>query len=259
MNKWGEIEIHINGAKGNNELTPDNFDIKEIKLLLDSIEDMLYPNNKKNRPDISYSIEHGSVRNIFRTSMQAVLTFSAVMSMINQTGSIDGLELPTAQAIETIQNIACKTNYVFEFKTSNDKNNVLTISSKTNYRRTTNLWVDAELYFYGVLTNAGGKDKSNIHLDTNEDGSLIIETDKEYLKDLKKNLLYKEYGVRVLGKQNIETGEIDKSKLKLIELINYSPRYDDSYINALIAKVGDRFKGIDIDDWISEIRGEYES
>lgn len=258
MDKFGLVEIHIDGAKGNHQLTPDNFDIKEIKTLLESIEDMLYPNNKKDRPDITYSIEAGSVRNIFKTSMQAVVTFSAVMSMVNQTGSIDGLELPTARAIERIQDVARKTDYSFEFKTSKDNSSILTISSQTNYRRTTDLWVDAEFYFYGILTNAGGKDKSNIHLDTSDAGSIIIATNRDFLKNEEKNLLYREYGVRVLGKQNVETGEIDKSNLKLLELIDYSPRFDETYINGLISKVGDRFKGIDVDEWISEIRGGYE-
>lgn len=258
MDKQGLIEIHIVGAKGNNQLSPDNFDIKEIKVLLESIEDLLYPNNKKDRPDITYSIETGSVRNIFKTSMQAVVAFSAVMTMVNQTGSIDGLELPTARAIEKIQDVARKTDYTFEFKTSNDVASVLTVSPDTNYHRTTDLWVDAEFYFYGTLTNAGGKDKSNIHLDTNEVGSIIIATDKDFLKKEEKNLLYREYGVRVLGKQNVETGEIDRSDLKLLDLIDYTPRFNEAYINSLIAKVGNRFNGIDIDEWISKIRGGYE-
>ena len=258
MDKQGLIEIHIVGANGNNQLSPDNFDIKEIKVLLESIEDLLYPNNKKDRPDITYSIETGSVRNIFKTSMQAVVAFSAVMTMVNQTGSIDGLELPTARAIEKIQDVARKTDYTFEFKTSNDVESVLTVSPDTNYHRTTDLWVDAEFYFYGTLTNAGGKDKSNIHLDTNEVGSIIIATDKDFLKKEEKNLLYREYGVRVLGKQNVETGEIDRSDLKLLDLIDYTPRFNEAYINSLIAKVGNRFNGIDIDEWISKIRGGYE-
>ena len=258
MDKQGLIEIHIVGAKGNNQLSPDNFDIKEIKVLLESIEDLLYPNNKKDRPDITYSFETGSVRNIFKTSMQAVVAFSAVMTMVNQTGSIDGLELPTARAIEKIQDVARKTDYTFEFKTSNDVASVLTVSPDTNYHRTTDLWVDAEFYFYGTLTNAGGKDKSNIHLDTNEVGSIIIATDKDFLKKEEKNLLYREYGVRVLGKQNVETGEIDRSDLKLLDLIDYTPRFNEAYINSLIAKVGSRFNGIDIDEWISKIRGGYE-
>ena len=258
MDKQGLIEIHIVGTKGNNALTPENFDIKEIKALLDGVEDLLYPNNKKDRPDISYTIESGSVRNIFRTSMQAVITFSAVMSMVNTTKSLDGLELPTARAIEKIQSIARKSAYIFEFKTSNSENSVLTISPDTNYQRTVDLWIDAELYFYGTLTNAGGKDKSNIHLDTKDVGTLIISTEKDFLKEKETNLLYREFGVRVRGKQNIETGEIDRNDLQLIDLIDYTPQYNDQYISNLISKVGDKFMEMDVDAWIAEIRGNNE-
>jgi hypothetical protein len=258
MDRQGYIEIHIVGSEGNNALTPENFDIKEIKAVLDGVEDLLYPNNKKDRPDISYTIESGSVKNIFRTSMQAVITFSAVMTMVNTSKSLDGLELPTARAIEKIQGIARKSDYIFEFKTSNSSESILTISPETNYQRTADLWIDAEFYFYGTLTNAGGKDKSNIHLDTKDVGTLIISTEKDFLKEKETNLLYREFGVRVRGKQNFETGEIDRNDLQLVDLIDYTPKYDDLYINSLISKVGDKFKEIDVDAWIAEIRGNNE-
>ena len=258
MDKIGQIEIRVSGSEGNNPLSPDNYDIREIRAMLDNIEDILYPGNKKNRPDISYQIEEGSVRNIFKTSMQAGVTFTAVAGMINKSGSIDGLELPTAKAIEGIQNIARNKNYSFEIKTSVSDNVVLNITPQTTYERSANLWVAAEFYFYGTLTNAGGKGKANIHLDTKEVGSIIIETDKQFLKEEPENLLYKDYGVRVIGKQNLETGEIDKSALKLIQLIDYSPKYDEQYLNGLIAKASPKFKGIDPDKWLNEIRGGYD-
>lgn len=179
--------------------------------------------------------------------------------MVNTSGSIDGLELKTAMAIEKIQENSRKSSYTFEFRSSISQDILLTVSPATKYKRTMNPWVDAEFYFYGLLTNAGGKDKSNIHLDTKEAGTIKIAADKDYLKDLEKNLLYKEYGVRAIGKQNIETGEIDKSDLQLVELIDYTPKYDETYINSLISKVGDRFVGVDIDRMIAEIRGDYES
>ena len=149
--------------------------------------------------------------------------------MINNTNSIDGLELPTAKAIESIQGIARNKAYSFEIKTSEAEEIVLKITPETRYERSAHLWIDAEFYFYGVLTNAGGKGKANIHLDTKEVGTVIIETDKVFLKDEPDNLLYKEYGARVIGKQNLETGERDRSDLKLVELIDYNPKYDEAY------------------------------
>ena len=258
MDKFGQIEIRITGKEGNNPLTPDNYDIRDIKNMLENIEDILYPNKKKDRPVISYNIEEGSVKNIFKTSIQAVVQFTAVASLIASSGSIDSLELPTAKAIENIQNQALAKNYSFEIKTSASEEIILNISPETKYIRSANLWVDAEFYFYGVLTNAGGKTRANIHLDTKEAGSLTIDVEKEFLTNIQTNLLYKEYGVRVKGKQNVETGEIDKSSLILLELIDYSPRYDEQYLNNLIEKANHKFNGIDADKWLAELRGGYD-
>lgn len=257
MGQLGQIEIHVVGQKGNNPLTPDNYDIKEIISLLSNIEPLLYPGMKGNRPDIAYRIESGSVKNIFTVTKQAETTFAAVALLVASSQSIDALELPSAKAIEQIQTMAKKNNYDFEFKTAGNDDSLLKITPTTQFYRSEALWADAELYFYGTLVDAGGKDKSNIHLETKNFGTIVITADRETLKNEERNLLYKEYGIRAVGKQNVETGEVDKSSLKLLEIIDYAPAFDGDYLNGLIKKVGDRFKGIDVDAYISEIRGSY--
>jgi hypothetical protein len=259
MEKFGSIEIRVLGNKGNLELSPDNYDVKEIIAMLQNIEDLLYPTNKKDRPIISYNIQEGSVKHIFKTSIQAVIGFSAILIQVQKSNSVDFLELKTAQAIENIQNFSYQKNYDFEIKTSVDKDLTFEINPQSKYFRTENIWVDAELYFYGTLTNAGGKNKANIHLDTEEFGSLTIDTDKNYLKDQEENLLYKKFGIRAVGKQNIETGEIDKSSLKLIQLIDFKPRYDDDYLNSLIQKAKSNWKGINPNEWLNNLRGGYDA
>ena len=176
-----------------------------------------------------------------------------------KVNSIDFLDLKTAQAIENIQNLSYQKNYDFEITTSVSDEAFLKINPNTKYLRTENIWVDAELYFYGTLTNVGGKTKANIHLDTDEFGSLAIETPKAYLQDQEENLLYKKFGVRATGKQNIETGEIDKSSLKLIKLIDFSPKYDDKYLNSLIAKAKSNWQDVNPDEWLNNFRGGYDA
>ncbi|MGK7392481.1 MAG: hypothetical protein ACNS60_19155 [Candidatus Cyclobacteriaceae bacterium M2_1C_046] len=259
MEKFGTIEIRVTGNKGNLDLAPDNYDVKEIVSMLQNIEDLLYPSNKKDRPLISYDIEEGSVKHIFRTSLQAIIGFSAVISQVEKSSSIDFLELKTAQAIENIQSLAYQKNYNFQISTSVEESSGLYISKETRFIRTQNIWVDAELYFYGVLTNAGGKNKANIHLDTEEFGTLTIETNKDFLKDQEENFLYKRFGIRALGKQNSETGEIDKKTLSLMELIDYSPKYDNDYLNKLISKAKGNWQNIDPDSWLDDLRGGYET
>ena len=115
--------------------------------------------------------------------------------------------------------------------------------------------MDAEIYLYGTLTDAGGKDKSNIHLDTKEYGQVTIDADKEYLRSVEENLLYKEYGVMTRGKQSLATGEIDLSSLKLISLQGHRPVYDEAYLGDLIAKASKSWTGVDVDGFLSELRG----
>jgi hypothetical protein len=259
MDKFGHIEIRVLGNKGNLKLSPDNYDVKEIISMLQNIEDLLYPTNKKDRPLITYDLQEGSVKHIFKTSIQAIIGFSAILTQIQKSNSIDFLELRTAQAIENIQNFSYQKNYDFEIKSSVDNETVLNINPSSQFLRTKNIWVEAELYFYGTLTNAGGKSSINIHLDTDEFGSLTIDTDKDFLMEQEENLLYKKYGIRALGKQNVETGEIDKKTLKLVQLIDFAPKYDDAYLNTLIKKAKGNWKGINPDEWLNEMRGDYDA
>ncbi|TVQ14014.1 MAG: hypothetical protein EA364_05200 [Balneolaceae bacterium] len=259
MDKFASIEIRVKGKIGQLDLSPDNYDVKEIGSMLKNIEDLLYPTNKKDRSIITYNIEEGSVRHIFKTSIQAVIGFSAVLIQIQKANSIDFLELKTAQAIENIQQVSYQKNYEFELYTSINDDANLIISPDSQFVRTDNIMVDAELYFYGTLTNAGGKNKANIHIDTEEYGSLTIDTDKEFIREREENFLYKKFGVRAVGKQNIETGEFDKGSLTLLELIDYSPKFDESYLNTLIQKAKSSWRDVNPDLWLGELRGDYEA
>lgn len=255
MDQRGTIEIRVSGSKGNLELSPEIYDIKEIAQIFDAIESILFSGNKKQRPEISYSIESGSVRHIFKTSFQSIVATSAILASVLKTGSIDKLDLPTARAIEKLQADAISKNYDFTITTSEWHDGELRITPQTHYRRSSEIWVDAEVYLYGTLTDAGGKDKSNIHLDTKEYGQVTIDSDKEYLRSFPENLLYKEFGIRAKGKQSLATGEIDMSSLKLISLQGYRPVYDENYLNGLIAKASKSWAGVDVDSFMSDLRG----
>ena len=259
MDKIGDIEIRVVGKSGNLELKPENYDIKHIASILQNVEDLLYPNNKKDRPLITYDIQEGSVKHVFKTPVQYIIGFSAVLGQIQESKSIDFLDSKTARAIESIQQLSQQKNYEFQFRTSVKKDIELSINPNTRFFRTENIWVDAEFYFYGILKDAGGKSKANIHIDTDDYGYLAIETGQDFLTEQEENLLYKKFGVRATGKQNLETGEIDIKSLKLVELINYNPRFDAEYLTSLVSKAKKSWKGVDTDDWLTNLRGGYEA
>jgi len=259
MEKTGYIEIRIEGSIGNLELSPDNYDIREIIFILENAENLLFPNDKRERPPISYKIEQGSVRHIFKTSIQYIIGFNAVIGQVDQTKNIDFLDLPSSMAFENIQEIAAKNDYSFRIFTSVENSNEVKIDRTTHFYRTENLWADAEFYLYGKVTNAGGKDKANIHINTNEWGNLRIETPISFLEKYEDNLLYKIFGIRAIGKQHVKTGEIDKTSLKFLELVDYEQNYDERYLKSLRDKAKNSWLSeIDPDKWLREIRGSYE-
>jgi hypothetical protein len=259
VEKIGDIEIRVVGSSGNYALSPDNYDIRYIASLLQNIEDLLYPNHKKNRPLITYGLQEGSVRHIFKTPIQYIIGFSALLAEIQSTGSIDFLDTKTANAIEEIQQLSLEKNYEFQITTSVKKEVELLIAPTTQYFRTKSLWAEAEFYFYGTIKDAGGKSTANIHIDTAEHGYLTIEAEQSFLMVQEENLLYKKFGVRASGKQNLETGEIDTKTLKLVELINYNPAYDEDYLSSLISKAKVSWNGVDGGDWLTNLRGTYEA
>ena len=254
MKSRGTIEIRVSGYKGNLQLSPDHYDIKEIAQLFDIVESILFSCNKKQRPEITYSIENGSVRHIFKTSFQTIVATSAVLASVLQTGSIDKLDLPTARAIERLQMDAVSKDFEFSISTSEWKDGELRITPQTHYRRSEEIWVDAEVYYYGTLTDAGGKGKSNIHLDT-KDGLIKIDVDKEYLFSYQGNPLYRKFGVIATAKQNIMTGAIDSSSLKLKELVEFEPKFDMDYLKEKIAASTPVWSGMNVDEYLHEIRG----
>jgi len=255
LEKQAFIEINIAGKIGKLDLTPDTYDIRDIREIMDQVENLLFPSQKKGRPTISYKIEEGSVRNIFKTTMQAVIGFNAIIGQIRAENNIDFLEPNTAKAIEIFQESAIRKNYEFTISTSLQDTQELPISAETSYRRTEDFWVNAEFYFYGKLTNAGGKDKANIHVDTEDLGVVRINTPIPFLEKLDENVLYKPYGIRASGKQHIETGEIDKTSLTFVELIDHHPKFDPDYLNSLRKKASRWIHEIDTEKFLNQLRG----
>jgi hypothetical protein len=254
MDALGDIEIRIEGSVGARKLTPSLVDIDEIREILTQAVGLLFPTEKRSqRPLISYEIVEGSVRHKFRTVMQSVIGFGAVLSQISSQGQIDFLHERSAVAVEALQHLAVEKDYVITISANENR---LVMDRTTHYLRNAKLWVDAEFYLYGELTNAGGKSSPNIHLDTEEFGTLRIATKKDYLKDADKNLLYKKFGLRVTGKQNLQTFEMDRNSLTFVDLFDYDMEYSDVYLDGLMKKAAPAWEDVtNADQWLQDIRG----
>jgi hypothetical protein len=251
MKELGYIEIRVN------EVSPNAFDISDVMELLKNAENLLYPNERKSRPIISYEIKEGedSTRNLIKTLIGPVKAVNAVLGQIQNDNSIDLIDTVQAKAIENMQEWAVKKKYELVIKTSVKESAFLGISQHTKYYRSENLWLDSDLYLYGKVTNMGGKTSPNLHLATDDYGTVIIQTTEEILANEKENKLYKLVGVHVQAKQNVKSGQLDKNEVKLLDFVDYKQEYDSDYLNELINQAGKTWADIpDTDQWLAQIR-----
>lgn len=248
----GNITIHLQGKFGNEPLTPGNYDISQLQELLGLMEGLVRPDQKKIENPVTLTIENGSVKNVFNTSREIAAKFAVILSMLTSSTSLNQFENSTAKGIEGLQRYAIKNNFDIDLSTS-ESTASFRITPQTTLQMDNDLWADAELYLYGKIVDAGGKKKSNIHIET-DDGTFVVQTDREYLKNIKENPIYKTYAIRVLAKQNVITGEIDTSFMKLIDTVDYQSSFDKDYLESKIRDAVPVWKGVDADDFLHQLR-----
>ncbi|MBK8950045.1 MAG: hypothetical protein IPM68_14700 [Flavobacteriales bacterium] len=151
-----------------------------------------------------------------------------------------------------------KKDYVFTLTTSTNPETELRVDRSTAYFGSEATVLETEVYLYGKVTDAGGKENPNIHLQVEGQGIFKIDTEESFLAGLEQNILYHQLGVRALGRQNVQTGEIERGSLKLLELIDYDQRYEDDYLTRLQTKAKGWLKDIDPDQYLNDVRGNFD-
>ena len=254
MEEQGYIEVKIDGKVGNKPLKPIDIDISEIKEIISDVETFLYPTRgeKAERPHISYNIEEGSARNLFYLPISGVLLFNGLSTEIRTRGNIDFLDNKRAEIIDKFQRRAAEKSLEISFFSSSAKETFLKINKDTSYFKIAANYIETEFILYGKINEEGGNNP-NFHLLTKEYGKLVISASEQQLLEGEKRL-FKVYGVRAKGKQNLADGK--PFDLKLIDYITYNPNYDEHKLDLLIKRASIKWNEItNVDSWLQQIRG----
>ena len=254
MEEQGYIEVKIDGIIGNKAIKPSDIDIDEIKEIINDVETFLYPTRgeKAERPHISYKLEEGSAKNLFYLPISGVLLFNGLASEINNRGNIDFLDSKRSEVIDKFQRKAKEKNLEISFYSSLGTKPILKINHETQFFKIAASHIETEFVLYGKVNEEGGNNP-NFHLLTKEYGKLVISATEQQLLEGEKRL-FKIYGVRAKGKQNIADGK--PFDLKLIDYITYNPNYNENKLDILIERASVKWNTIsNVDSWLSEIRG----
>lgn len=253
MEEQGHIEIKVSNR--DNSLSPKDIDINEVKAFISDVETFLYPNKKekRNRPNISYSLEEGSVKHKFFLPISAVILFNGLTGEMKNRNNLDFLDYKRQSIIDKFQKKAIQEGYKIEFSNSMANNASLIIDGSTNYEMITPTYIESEFYLYGEIYQEGGK-KPNLHISSSNYGNITVSATKEQIMDGEKKT-YKPYGIKVRGKKNLEDNSL--SDLVLLEYIQYQPVFNPSLLDKVIDRASENLNKIqNVDAWLNDIKAE---
>jgi len=253
-----EFEVKLQGTRDGEKLVPDNLDIDEWIQLMENAKNILYPDSKE-RPHIGVRMEEGSVRLIFTAFAALVIQAHALLGEVRNTNQLDTLKPKQRTALKYFQKFANRNQVSVSLGKSSDLSSGLVLSKESLLSEEHPVWVKTELYIEGKITNIGGKSKSNIHIETEKFGQLVINTTEKILEEDSKNRVYKNQVVRVKINQNPHDLSYDKGSAQLIEFVDHEPSAEeniDEYLNNLIQKSAKDWKDVvDSEAWLKEVRG----
>ena len=240
---------------GGQEITPLDFDIRELRTLLENVENLLYPEiNYPKRPMISLTTEFGSSVSVIHAKPEAVMTVKYFLEKILKEESLNFDESEKRKkAISYFQHKAKDKDYVWELSTSFGGR--LYIDKHTTYYYNKNLWIKSQLYLYGIIIAIGGKSKPSITIDSDKYGVIPIRISKDTLTTLEEehNLLYTSKGFLVNCSEHIEKDLIDEAVF--VDMFEYSKQFDEKHNQQQIKNASQNWRDIEVQQWLEEIRG----
>lgn len=251
--------VLITGVREQAPLGPSVVDIDEMVSVLQHAKDLLFP-EPKDRPRVSVKIEEGSVKIILLTAAAAVIQTQALLAEVNRTKNLDILSPRQVTAILQFQKFSRDNHFNISFGERDRLDEGLTITPATEWKQAKPVWVGAELYISGKITNLGGKTNPNIHLETADFdlGTLIISAPEHKLAQDDRNRLYKNQQVHIRIKQNLDTGVFDPKSAELISFIDMDEQEEsvEDYLNRLVKEASPNWEKVkDKEAWLREIRG----
>jgi hypothetical protein len=248
-----KVEFVVRGKISELEISPNNISLSLISAFAKDIHDLVNSLQDGKKEDILASIENGSFKFNTIIALSAFNILSAEINTLNQTKDFSTIQTRTASIFETWYNKS-KENPDLEFEIIPQNKESLKLNSNVIFQRTDeNVWVESELFLFGVITDLGGAQKPNIHLKTEDGKSITIVCTKEDLINEKENRVYHSSAIRVTANQNLYTGEIRDPKF--LGFIEYNPTFNEAELLSTIEKGRNAWSDIDNHiEWVRNLR-----
>ncbi len=131
----------------------------------------------------------------------------------------------------------------------------IVISAETDYRADdADQWVRVERYVRGEIEDMGGHKNVNAHIRLPDGKTLVVDADRNVLRDEKVNRLYKPAMVRISAEYNVVTREYRQARL--LEFVEHDARVDEKDLDRLTQRGAKAWRDVpDAGAWIDGLRG----
>lgn len=250
----GHIDFIVRGKIGDIPISPDAIELGLFQSFADDVATILksIPDLKKNT--IVVAVEEGSFKLKTFLAALAVNTMTVDAATLNQTNDLSSINSVRSKIIESWAKKS-KANPTLEFEIRPNGNDGIKIDNNNNFKKDESYWVQSELYLYGMFNDLGGMNKPNIHFTTDKQNNILINCKFEDLQNETKNRVYQAGGVRVLAKQNLNTGEIKDASF--VAFVEYTPSYNEEELLETIKRGSEAWQDVpDHVEWVRNLRND---
>jgi hypothetical protein len=196
------------------------------------------------------SIEPGSLAFVV-TGLLAASGLWKDLNYLEHSHSIAQIDSKRAKVIMKWQ-AAARANPDRKYKLVNSTGEtVLTVTADSEFRRSDDVWLQAEKYVFGTIVDMGGAKNPNIHVKIDDGRTLTVSASQDQLSESEKNRLYRQELLHVSAQENMLTGEL--RNMRLIAFQSYKPRFDEAEFDEMVARGTRAWSDVD-DDWLELFR-----
>lgn len=256
MKNTGNIDFIVRGKLGDLDISPSNISMSLLNSFSKDITDLINSIQEVKKEEVIVSIEEGSFKLKTVMILAAINIINAEIKTLYQTNDLNSIDEKRGLIYEKWISTAKENNLEFEIKPLDEES--LVINKNSVFSKIDNsIWVESELYLYGIITDLGGNQRPNIHLKLENGKNVVIDCTKEDIAIETENRVYHSASVRVTAKQNLHTG--DFKEIKFLEFNNYNPVFDEKILLDTIEKGTNAWSDVENHiDWVRNLRTDNE-
>ena len=234
-------------------MSPARAPLAELRAFFRDVDEFLRADGAAGPKDLEVAIVSGSVA----IETEPVAHPALVQDLLKLANSyaLDSIHPKRRDVIERWQKLARSGRPVRFELTSPHLPHPVTVNAQTDFHADdADQWVKVERYVRGEITDLGGHTKANAHIRLPDGKCLIVDADRQVLRDEKVNRLYKPAMVRIVAEYNVVTREYRAARL--LEFVEHASQPDEKAMARLKERGAKAWRDVsNAGAWIDELRG----